>query len=160
MGNTYIDKGCKITHHANIKIGVNCCISVAEFYARARITIGDRTIVGKGVFLCTGSHDITSGDFRLVTKPISIGSYVWIATGATILPGVTIGDGAVIGAMAVVAKDVPAGAVAVGNPAMVVKTGRTCPVDFDPLYLATVDWRSSFKRLIDFFQPRQRNGRE
>jgi carbonic anhydrase/acetyltransferase-like protein (isoleucine patch superfamily) len=76
------------------------------------------------------------------------------------LPGVTIGDGAIIGAMAVVAKDVPAGAVAVGNPAKVVRIGRACPVDFDPLYLATIDWRSSFKRLIDSFQLRQRNGRE
>jgi acetyltransferase-like isoleucine patch superfamily enzyme len=50
-----------------------------------------------------------------------IGHDVWIGSQAIILPGVTIGTGAIIGAGAVVAKDIPAYAVAVGNPARVVK---------------------------------------
>ena len=41
--------------------------------------------------------------------------------GATILPGVCVGRHAVVGACAVVTKDVPDYAVAVGNPARVVK---------------------------------------
>lgn len=40
---------------------------------------------------------------------------------AIILPNVTISDGAIIAAGAVVTKDVPAGCVAAGNPARVVK---------------------------------------
>jgi maltose O-acetyltransferase len=36
-----------------------------------------------------------------------------------ILPGVSIGDDALIGAGSVVTRDVPAGAVAYGNPARV-----------------------------------------
>ncbi len=59
-------------------------------------------------------HPSTKGD-------VIIGNDVWIGTGALILSGVTIGDGVVIGAHAVVAKDVPAYAIAVGNPAKVVK---------------------------------------
>ncbi|MDB4975910.1 MAG: serine acetyltransferase [Myxococcaceae bacterium] len=47
-----------------------------------------------------------------------IGGHVDIGPGAKILGGVTIGDHAVIGANAVVVNDVPAGAVAVGVPAV------------------------------------------
>lgn len=46
---------------------------------------------------------------------------VWIATGAVITRGITIGDGAVIGANAVVTKDIPPYAIAVGNPAKIIK---------------------------------------
>ena len=50
-----------------------------------------------------------------------IGNDVWIAHNAVILPGVHIGDGAIIGAYSVVAKDIPPYAIAVGNPARIVK---------------------------------------
>ena len=52
---------------------------------------------------------------------IVVGNDVWIGYEAVVLAGVTIGDGAIIGAYAVVAKDVTAYSVAVGNPARVVK---------------------------------------
>ncbi|MDB4991615.1 MAG: serine acetyltransferase [Myxococcaceae bacterium] len=47
-----------------------------------------------------------------------LGGHVDVGPGAKILGGVTIGDHAVIGANAVVVQDVPAGAVAVGVPAI------------------------------------------
>ena len=53
---------------------------------------------------------------------IHIGSDVWIGYGSIILSGVTIGDGAVIGAGSVVTKNIPPYAVAVGNPAHVIKS--------------------------------------
>jgi acetyltransferase-like isoleucine patch superfamily enzyme len=43
-----------------------------------------------------------------------------IGINATLLPGVVIGRDALIGAGSVVTKDVPPGAIAVGNPARVV----------------------------------------
>ncbi len=42
-----------------------------------------------------------------------------IGSGATLLCGITIGERATVGAGSVVTKDVPAGAVVVGNPARV-----------------------------------------
>lgn len=50
-----------------------------------------------------------------------IGDRVVLMAGAKILGPVTIGDGARIGANAVVLDDVPAGALAVGNPARVIR---------------------------------------
>jgi acetyltransferase-like isoleucine patch superfamily enzyme len=47
------------------------------------------------------------------------GSY--IGAGSIVLPGVEIGEEATVGAGATVTKDIPAGAIAVGNPARVIK---------------------------------------
>lgn len=55
-----------------------------------------------------------------LSRPISIGSDVWIGYAATILSGVTVGDSAIVGAGAVVVHDVPANSVVVGNPARIV----------------------------------------
>ena len=77
--------------------------------------------IGEDVRLLTGSHDIGSVHFDLVTKPISVGDAAWIATGAIILPGVTIGEGAVVAAGAVVTKDVEPWTVVGGNPAKFIK---------------------------------------
>ena len=59
-------------------------------------------------------HPATKGD-------VVIGNDVWIGRNAVILSGVHIGDGAAIGTEAVVTKDVPPYALAVGNPARLVK---------------------------------------
>lgn len=54
-------------------------------------------------------------------RQIIIGNDVWIGADATIMGGAIIGNGAVIGANAVVAKNIPPYAIAVGNPARVIK---------------------------------------
>lgn len=50
-----------------------------------------------------------------------IGNDVWIGHNAVIMGGVKVGDGAVIGSSSVVTKDIPPYAIAVGNPAKVIK---------------------------------------
>ena len=50
-----------------------------------------------------------------------IGNDVWIGHAAIIMPGVNIGHGAIIGSGAVVTKDIPPYAIAVGVPAKVIK---------------------------------------
>lgn len=83
--------------------------------------IGKNVCIGEDVRLITGSHDVTSPHFNLVTRPITINDNVWIATGAIVLPGVTIGEGAVVGAGSVVTKDVEPWSVVAGNPAKFIK---------------------------------------
>jgi putative colanic acid biosynthesis acetyltransferase WcaF len=92
-----------------------------EIYNKASVTIGNNVVISQDSYLCTASHDISSPTMMLITKPIVIGDNVWIGAKANILPGVTIGEGAVVGACAVVAKDVPAWSVVIGNPAKVIK---------------------------------------
>lgn len=55
-------------------------------------------------------------------KPLVIEDDVWIGAGSMLLPGCSrIGRGAVIGAGSVVTRDVPAYAVAAGNPARLIR---------------------------------------
>jgi len=57
--------------------------------------------------------------------PTKIGEGVWIGGGAVILGGVTIGDGAVVAAGSVVSRDVEAGYIVAGNPAVAVKKRKS-----------------------------------
>jgi maltose O-acetyltransferase len=54
-------------------------------------------------------------------EPITIEDNVWLGSGAIVCPGVTIGENTVVGAGAVVTRDLPAGVVAVGTPARVLR---------------------------------------
>lgn len=57
---------------------------------------------------------------RNINKTV-IGNDVWIGRNVVIMPGIKIGNGAIVGANAVVTKDIPDYAVAVGVPARVVR---------------------------------------
>jgi phosphonate metabolism protein (transferase hexapeptide repeat family) len=52
---------------------------------------------------------------------VTVGHDVWIGHSVTVMGGVTIGNGAVIGSGAIVTKDIPPYAIAVGNPAKVIR---------------------------------------
>ena len=53
--------------------------------------------------------------------PVVIEDNCWICENVIILPGVHVGYSAILAAGAVITKDVPAYAVAAGNPARIVK---------------------------------------
>ena len=76
----------------------------------------------------------------LTRGPVRIGNDVWIGSRAIILSGVCIGDGAVIGAGAVVSRDVPAYAIAAGNPARVVRQRFSPEIVAKLLEIRWWDW--------------------
>ena len=84
----------------------------------AQVTIGSNVCVSQRAYLCTGSHDYRREDFKLITRPITIGDGSWIAAAAFVGPGVTIGTGAVVSAGTVVMKSVAPNTLVAGNPAV------------------------------------------
>lgn len=70
------------------------------------------------------SYDRLNDDkvfYNRFEEKCTIGNDVWIGANSTILRGVQVGDGSVIGANSVVTKDIPPFAIAVGNPARIMK---------------------------------------
>jgi putative colanic acid biosynthesis acetyltransferase WcaF len=98
----------------------SCLAAGADCYCVDKIVLGRDAIISQRAFLCTATHDHRQPGFKLMTGPVIIGENAWVAAEAYIGPGVTLGAGAVAGARAVVVRDVPPGAVVVGNPARLI----------------------------------------
>ena len=83
------------------------------------VYLGGEMVMGSDF---TVFHEVTIGQsgIRSMEYPV-IGDRVRVFPGAKIIGGITVGDDAVIGANSVVIEDVPAGAVAAGNPGRVIR---------------------------------------
>lgn len=117
---------------AEIRIGKNSSIHPwCQLRAHvSSIEIGAGVMLAAGCALYSYDHGISMGtpirDQPLTSRgPIIIEDEAWLGTGVVVLSGVRIGQGAVIGAGAVVTRDVPAWAIAVGNPARILKYRNT-----------------------------------
>ncbi|THF50561.1 acetyltransferase [Flavobacterium supellecticarium] len=81
--------------------------------------IGKHCIVNSGAVV---EHDCVLEDFVHISPNaalaggVVVGEGAHIGIGATVIPGITIGKWAVVGAGAVIIRDVPDGAIVVGNP--------------------------------------------
>jgi acetyltransferase-like isoleucine patch superfamily enzyme len=107
--NSIIDYGCAIGN--NVKIHSN--VYIPQF-----TVIEDDVFVGPGVCLANDLHPGCPKAVECMTGPI-IKKGAQIGVNSSILPRVTIGEYAVIGSGSVVTSNIPAGAVAYGNPARV-----------------------------------------
>lgn len=105
-----------------VKFGKNVFINhSAILSASGGIEFEDGVSVAPGVRIATINHDFNSRHSIYTYGKVTIKKNAWIGMNVTICPGVTIGKYAVVGAGAVVTKDIPDYAVAVGVPAKVIK---------------------------------------
>ena len=111
----------------NASVGNRCKISSHTFICEG-VEIEDNVFIGHSVTFINDLYPRattaegglqTETDWKvektLIRKGASIGS------GSTILSQVTVGENAIVGAGSVVTKDVPANAIAAGNPARVLR---------------------------------------
>jgi UDP-2-acetamido-3-amino-2,3-dideoxy-glucuronate N-acetyltransferase len=136
---TSVGRGTTIWAFAHVMAGATIgedCNICDHVFIEDDVVIGDRVTVKSGVQLWNGvtleddvfvgpNATFTNDRFpRSLQHPESFARTIVshgasIGANATLLPGVLIGPGAMVGAGAVVTRNVPAGAVVVGNPARI-----------------------------------------
>lgn len=93
----------------------------------SKFIMGKYSGAAEGLTVITSNHKQRIGSVRTGSnddntyKDIIVEEDVWIGINVTLLSGAHIGRGAIIGACSVVTKKIPPYAVAVGNPAKVIK---------------------------------------
>lgn len=108
---------------ADVKLGDGCMLC-------ARCVVNTGAVIGQQVILntgCTVDHHNVIGDDVHIAPGVNLGGEVHIeegvlvGIGSCVLPRTKIGKHAIIGGGAVVRKNIPPYAIAVGNPCRVVK---------------------------------------
>jgi acetyltransferase-like isoleucine patch superfamily enzyme len=110
----------------DVRVGARVKIQSHSFICSG-VDIEDEVFVGHGVMFindrnpaATNKDGTLKGQDDWVFEKTVIKKRASIGSNATIMCGIIIGEGALIGAGAVVTKNVPAGAIVVGNPAKII----------------------------------------
>jgi serine O-acetyltransferase len=106
---------CRAVIPFSVDIGPKCKLS----HGGNGIVIHGKVQIGSNVLI--GTQVTIGGRGKREAVPI-IGNNVYIGSGAKILGPIEIGSDSVIGANAVVISSVPAGCVAAGVPARIIRT--------------------------------------
>jgi acetyltransferase-like isoleucine patch superfamily enzyme len=117
-----------IEHHVRIGNGVR--IHTQAFIPEFSV-LEDGCWIGPNVVLTNARYPQSPGVKDALRGPV-VRRGAKIGANATLLPGVEVGAHAVVGAGAVVVRDVPPGAVVVGNPARIVNDISRLPYGLTP----------------------------
>ena len=127
---TLFEPGCWLTigDEGRLEIGEGCFLNQGVMVAvMDRVTIGDHTMFANNCFVSDANHKYDDPDVPVTWQgfdskgPTTIGSNCWFGVNCVVTSGVTIGDRCVIGSNSVVTSDIPAGSIAAGTPAKVLR---------------------------------------
>lgn len=139
--------------NANLIIGDKSSIQTDRFDLRARVQVGNHVIIGADVEIITVSHAVDSRDWEHKPYGIVIEDYCWLATRAFILPSCQkIGRGAICAAGSVVARNIEAMEIVVGNPAETLRVRKIMHIDLCVESLLGNDYlayRDSYKNSVN-----------
>lgn len=116
----------KLTLGKDVHVGSNVRIEVDGVIGDSVLIANSTGIVGRSDHAMRQiGVPITEAEWvgrnpQELSRPVVIGSDVWIGYGVTVMSGVSIGDSCVIGAGSVVTRDIPPNSIAVGCPARVI----------------------------------------
>jgi len=133
-----------------IEIGRGCLICPGtRIMSATSITMGEGCMTAQSVSISDADwHDLYDRSLPVgSTRAVTIGNNVWLGDSSIICKGVTIGDNAIIGAGSIVVKDIPANAIAAGNPARVIKY-----LDPSKPIRTRMDWLSDPAKLAREFE--------
>jgi acetyltransferase-like isoleucine patch superfamily enzyme len=112
--------------HGDCRLADRVWIGPQVFLDARALTLRESAAIGPGVKILTSAHTGMPAELPVnatdqLTRAVSVGPGADIGIGAMVLPGCRIGRGVIVGAGAVVTKDIPDLAVAVGVPARVIR---------------------------------------
>lgn len=121
---------CGLTAYpgAEIVIGDGVGLNGTTITSKKRICIGDGTMIAPNVIIVDSdfhvpwpAEDRWTSNTAAADREVVIGRNVWIGMNTLVLKGAVIGDNSIIGAGSLVTGEIPANAVAAGNPAKVLR---------------------------------------
>ena len=123
---TQVRRGVTLQVTGALTVGAGVVLSTGlVVHCSEHVEIGDLTIIGEYSTLADSSHLRTPPGkpvhHAVQSAAVVLGSNCWLGAGVVVAPGVTVGDQCFVGAGAVVTRDVPAGWLAAGVPAKLVK---------------------------------------
>lgn len=117
--NFHCDYGFNIHFHGMALLNDNVTILDSS-----PVHIGANAFIAPGVVIACAGHAVLP-EQRVAgignSAPITLKDNVWVGANSVVTAGTTIGAGSIIGAGSVVTHDIPAGVIAVGSPAKVVR---------------------------------------
>jgi acetyltransferase-like isoleucine patch superfamily enzyme len=126
-----IEPGCWFALYpetAQLEIGEGTFINLGCMLAATeRIRVGRHCMFANHCFVADADHRFDDPDLPITWQgmaskgPVTIGDNCWFGTNCVVTGGVTIGERTVVGANSVVTRDLPAGVIAAGAPAKIIK---------------------------------------